>query len=383
MKKQANRPSGKGFRLGLQGKTLLGLLGSLTLVLLAAGFILLRQANAKIAQLTDTNIANQAVSIRLETEGYFDQFLRSLDEVADLELVRSIVEEANGEDAKFRFESSALYDEASRQLFRSIEHFPDGAQNLFVACEHTNQTMRSNGTTSDPGYVVSERPWWKLLEEKGGACVTGAYQDVVTGGLVVTAAAPIYSGGKLVGAVGSDVSLENLSASLKRFKVGETGYVVVYDSTNAIVYHPDASLVLTNIEATDYSDNMKAAVTSNEDVIGMTYHRGDQVYHGTTLHLDSVGWQVIGCMPDQEFSREINLFGRNILFCFLLVALILAMVAAVNVRGMVRPIRKLVHVSDKLAQGELDVQVDTRGNDEISAYKSTALCSSKILHCME
>ena len=357
---------GKQKRLGLQGKMLLGLLGSLLLVLCIAGFVMLREANREVGSLTDQNITSQVTSIKGEMENYFQNMLRSLNDVGDRPQIKYIAQEASMAGKGFRYEDSERYVEAYTELKRSIGHLPESVTQLFLACGKMEESMTDSGVAHHKGKPVESRPWWGKMMEAGGPCVADIYQDVNTGELLITAVAPVYSGSKIVGAVGADITLKAVSQMLDRFKIGDTGYVVVYDANHSVVYHPDPELILAPIDCSGYSENMIEAVKGNQDAFNMTYRQGKNTFHGSTMLMPTSGWQVVGCMPDAEFDREIHRFARIVLMCYVMVLLLLAAVAAVNIRNMIRPIKKLVDVADSLAQGELDVQVDTRGNDEIS-----------------
>ncbi len=122
----------------------------------------------------------------------------------------------------------------------------------------------------------------------------------------------------------------------------------MYDSDHAIVYHPDSSLLLKNIDETDYSSNMKEAVNNSQNVEKIVYQRAGTTYHASTIHIPSTDWQVIGCMPEAEFEEEIHSFGNTIILCFLGLAVLLLGVTLLNINRIVRPIKQLRDVADQL-----------------------------------
>ncbi len=360
----AHAPKRKG-RLGIQGKMMLGLLGSLALVLVIVGVLLTIRTSGEIRRLTSMHISSQAENIRADVDGYLEGITNSLAVISSMDNVDRLVMEAHAAGPDFRFEDSQLFSLAAKELSAAKDRLPQNTLTLFVCCARNRQSILSDGTTSDRSFVLTDRPWWKQLEASNGApIVSGAYEDVNTSKMVVTIAYPIMKGSTLVGAVGADVTLDAVYEMLSQVHLGETGYPVVYDGTNRIIYHPNHEELLTDISQITYSDNMRSAVETGQELRGAAYSRGGEDFHGTLL-LSKHGWKILGCMPMEEYNGEIKNLIQIIITSFLIAALLLGVVIAINIKAMLRPIVNLERVTDRLAQGDLDVQIDTAHNDEI------------------
>ena len=354
-------------RMGIQGKMLLRLLSCLIVILGIVGVVLSIITSNAVTNLAHKDIASQAVSIRLTAEDYFDSLFGSMKVIANDKDILALINEGNSKGKDFRFETiPAKFLPAVENLNSSKEVVPDSVQNLFIACGKNGEVVYNGAVTTKEDFDATTRPWWKLLVQNNAPSVSGAYQDAKTGNTIVTAAVPIYKSGEIIGAVGANVKLDVLTALIAQFKVGETGYAVVFDSDNDIIYHPDSSIIMKNITETNYDQKIQNAVLNNQNLNNQRYKRGELVYNGSSVYVPSIGWQIIGCMPEKEFNEEVNLFKIVIITGFVLTALILAAVIGLSVRAMVKPIQKLNDVSNSLAAGELNVEVDTKGNDEIS-----------------
>ena len=109
--------------------------------------------------------------------------------------------------------------------------------------------------------------------------VTGAYEDVATGELIVSFAVPVLASGQVVGILGIDVLLDTFVNDMSQITVGKTGYMTVFDNENNIIYHPDESLLLKNATDMDYSADMKEVILDSQTVDAMKYTRnGTDVY---------------------------------------------------------------------------------------------------------
>ena len=352
-------------RMGIQAKMLSTLLGSLVIVLVITGITLLTQARKEIVRLTDKDISSQAQSIQLESEAYFHSFFCAMDVFSNSPTVQKITREEEQMGTAFQYQTSLLANDLMRELKTGKDCLPEGTKSLFIATKTNSQVVKSDGSYTDSSFVVTDRVWWKdLVASNGQPIVSAAYEDV-SGGIVVTVAVPINHGGKMVGAVGANISLDHVTSLMSKFRVGETGFAVILDSGNQVIYHPDQNLLLRDVNETDYNQEFKDQANQHTDAANCVYTEGNQEFHGASCYIPSIGWQVFGLMPEKEFNAEAAHFARIITICFLLIAILLAVLMAVGVGRMVKPIRKLERVANDLAQGELDVEVDQRGNDEI------------------
>lgn len=86
-----------------------------------------------------------------------------------------------------------------------------------------------------------ERPWYKMaLEKKGQVVVSNPFKDARTGKLVVSVCKTVEKNNSIIGVVGMDISLENMSKSLSEVKIGNEGYVFITDATGIIISHADS-----------------------------------------------------------------------------------------------------------------------------------------------
>ena len=351
--------------MGLQGKMLTSLVGTLLVILTLSGILLLKQARSEIVRLNEKDIYSQAQTVQLNSDMYFQGFYSGMEALSQSYSVQQLTREAVAGGPGFQLQTSTVANQTMSELKRVLGTLPEGTLKLFVATAANSQVIRSDDLYTDSSFVLSDRVWWQQLAQAGKPIVSAGYEDVDTGKIVVTIAVPIKLNGSLEGAVGADVSLEHLTQMVSQIKVGSTGFAVLTDNMGQIIYHPDASLIMAKMADTDYDPIIKDAVAQKKDLPSAAYYRGDVLYHGSSFYLPDSGWQVLGTMPDKEFMAEVNTFGRTILICFLLTALLLGIGILININRMVRPIKKLQQVAERLSEGELDVTVDTRGTDEI------------------
>ena len=72
------------------------------------------------------------------------------------------------------------------------------------------------------------RPWYKEASSKRGAVITEPSIDITSNTLVVSSVMPLYGAkGELLGVLGLDVSLEELTSKIRAASIFNAGYGVL------------------------------------------------------------------------------------------------------------------------------------------------------------
>lgn len=175
-----------------------------------------------------------------------------------------------------------------------------------------------------------------LQEKQGEKVLTSAYQDVSTGNVIVTAAAPYYDeAGEMIGVIGIDVSTAELQKYFSNIMIGDTGYVTIYDSAQNLVYHPDGSLIMSNLSEISYSDNMKELLQNHQNSDVVKYQRDGANFYGGTYYVDSFGWTILACMPGSEYMQETQKVFITLVAGFLLCIVAAALICLFRARAIV------------------------------------------------
>ena len=300
-------------------------------------------------------------------DAYFAPFFTTAKVVGDIDSVNALLNQAQTNGASFRFEDSPLFKEVLAEMTDAANNQEAGLQSVWFGGVKNSQLVASDGSYSDASFVISDRPWFKQVEaaEPGEVILTGAYSDYTTGSLVVTAAVGVYKGNSMIGVIGMDIMLDTLMDDLSSLTIGDSGYLTIYDSDGNILYHPNSELALTNVADMGYSADMYNALSARQAVSTMEYKVNGETHYGSVINSDKTGWQILGCMPAKEYNSDIYALQTTTIIGFLICAIILALIVILISNRIVRPIKKLSVTVDKLAEGDLDVEVDTSMNDEI------------------
>jgi len=93
-------------------------------------------------------------------------------------------------------------------------------------------------------YDPTARPWYKLASASSGAVLTAPYIAASSKKLVVTFAHAVRNGGEVKGVAGSDVTLDEVVATVNQLKPTPSGFAFLADKDGKIIAHPNAQLTL-------------------------------------------------------------------------------------------------------------------------------------------
>jgi len=256
------------------------------------------------------------------------------------------------------------------------------------------------GALVPPDFQVTERPWYvgATPEEnpERSTAWSPVYLDATGKGLLVTASSPVYSNeDDFLGAVGIDVTLDNIAANVEEARVLGGGYAFLVDGQgNAIALPeqgyqhvlgrpPEADEVWPDLTETStaFGPVVEAMLDGSTgfDVLEVAGRDLFVAY----APLESAGWSlatvaekdaVLQAMTPLE--TELTASTRSLLLRRILPAgggilLVVALVGLLLGRRLTQPIQELAVAAQRIGAGEWDAPLPTTGNDEIGVLAHT------------
>ncbi|GAB2662080.1 methyl-accepting chemotaxis protein [Vibrio panuliri] len=119
-----------------------------------------------------------------------------------------------------------------------------GFDDIFLGTP-AGEMLRSRPERNRADYDPRTRPWYKDASRAGKQIITPAYQDAITGSLLVTIAEPVHNNGQLIGVVGADVLIDQLINDVISLDAGKNAHAMLIDmQTGTFLAHPNKSLLL-------------------------------------------------------------------------------------------------------------------------------------------
>lgn len=228
----------------------------------------------------------------------------------------------------------------------------------------TKKMIRTATSKLPDGYDPTARPWYKqATENDGNVIITPPYANASgEKEYVVTFAKTVHDdNNSLVGAIGMDINLSELSATVADTKLGSNGYIVVFDSDGNIIADKDKSLLGKSKKDEKWIEDV-LAVKKSGDVVkinGKSYL--------TYLERDkSTGWEIAGVIPETEITSKVN--GVNFLICIIaLISVAVSVFAGIlSSKRITKPINEVINVLKKLIGGDFSEKVKS---DKSSSYE--------------
>ena len=357
----------KSFRMGISGKMILNIaLPTATILIILAAIITTTVVNT-IYNLKNKDITNQMETVSNRVVQYFEPFFTAEEFIKNNNSIKQLFSELETSTIPYRFENSEFYQQAVSDLKYANTISGDGVKGVWIAGIKNSEIIQSDGYISETSFDITERLWYKtLLEKPGESIVSSVYEDAAGGGLVVTIATPYYNNSKeMVGVIGIDLLIDDLINYFGQLSIGESGYVTVYDSEQNLVFHPDSSMIMTNLSNISYSENMKELIQNNQNSEIIEYKYNNSKFHGATLYIDNFNWSVLACMPNSEYMHETTIIFSMLMIGFLLCIIIISLVCLFRTKALIKPLKNIGTVAEEFAKGKLDSNIIRNTNDEI------------------
>ncbi|MCC8433800.1 methyl-accepting chemotaxis protein [Brevibacillus sp. M2.1A] len=206
------------------------------------------------------------------------------------------------------------------------------------------------------------REWYKeAMQHKGQVVVTPPYIDAISGSYVITFAKTLPDG---KGVAGIDVSIDHLNELVKTYKIGEKGYVSLFDQNNVTMSHPrfPQGKPLEDERFQVMRNQAQGSFEMEDNELREYYHFNKE---------NSLGLNVVSVIDWNEINQKTGpLMRTSFLFIVLLLALI-ALFVWIFMKRTVRPILQLKQLTDSIAQGDLTVRsIQSGRTDEIGQLQS-------------
>lgn len=332
------------------------------IVFILTGMFITNFVGKSTQDLIVQRLSSDAVAVANQANEFFSQNISKVETIAADSMIEQILLQTLPNAA---LADSPLFNDVQNTLIKQQSIDSDTVLSVFVADLDSAQFMMSDGYITGPNYDIASRPWYSAATLRE-TIVTLPYTDINTGMMVVTVATPIFEEGtnNVVGVSAIDIRLDRIVEIMSAYKIGEEGFLVCTGPAGTILYHPNSSYVNLNFSETNFSDDMKNAVASSA-YANYTFDIENQKYYGSLTEIGDTGFMVLTCMPEDEAMHAYHSITKQIDGAFFISLVILAICVFILSKMFIKPLVSLRNTAQSIADGNLDITMDTHSSDEI------------------
>lgn len=330
-----------------------------TFLVIAIVSIFMVRSTVMSAKENELTLESKAASYQLGD--YFDQYKRMTEQLAVNPQIRQVLADTVEEHG---LTNTKGYDTVFENMLNIAKADSDNILAVWIADLDANALAQSDGFTSSEGWYIQERPWYYCMEQ-GVTIFTEPYIDKSTGQLILSSVAPVYDmQGKVLGVAGMDIAMTKIIDVMSEYKIGKAGYVTLMSSNGTIIYHPQESELQKYIGDMEISANVVENVENDKEEF-LKYRAAGVTKYGYLAKVGETGYKVLSNIPSKEYYSVLV----NMIIMFIVVFVIGIIVIIVGLRKtankLTQPILQLNETAQKLADGDLDVELNVNTEDEI------------------
>ena len=226
-----------------------------------------------------------------------------------------------------------------------------------------------SGWAPPADYDPRKRPWYPEGLKSDKIVYGKPYLDMVTGKMAVSAAGKLLNpDGSLRGVFSGDLILETVSNNIAKVKFGETGYAYIIDK--------DTGTVVAHSTHKDYIGKKMSEIDPNLEPVQKMLMEKDQGIYDYKVNGDrkyiaynsipELKWNLVVVISEKEVLAELNSFRNKMLIAVVISIILLSLIIERISTSIIKPIKLLVNKVLEISEGDLNVQIDVKGNDELA-----------------
>ena len=309
-----------------------------------------------------TELTWESKAAAYQLSDFFDPYITMVEQMAVNSDIQHVLRNTKSGDS---IAEAKKYKSASKTL-RDIQKLEeDNILTVWIGDIDANVLVQSDGFVSDEDFEITERVWYQAVQ-LNQTMLTEPYTDFNTGHLVLSAATPIYDkdGTTIIGVAGLDIALDHVNEVLSSYKIGKTGYIGLFSKAGAVVYHPNSEKTLLSAKEAGYSDNAVDLIINEKEEF-IRYREDGSLRYGYVTEIGKTGYMVVSGLNAVEYFNAVFITAVTLVVLNSIGLIINYLGTKTLAKKISAPIVHLDKTAQKLAAGDLDVEIAIETEDEI------------------
>jgi methyl-accepting chemotaxis protein len=345
---------------------ILSIIGGVVLIALVLVFVITATMTSK-NMYSSENKSVQAANQKSITE-VSDYFNKYISVVQQMSRDQNAVQLISSGSTVTNMTANAYYQPTLTMLKATMDSDTDNVMASYVASATTDLSIVGNGWHPDSGFDVKTRPYWfsKQSDIDKGFIVTEPYKDEQTGSMVTTVSAPIHNAaGDIIGVACIDIKITTVCDTVVNEDTSfKTGSQVMISGQGAVLASKTSSLLLKNYKKAGYSANMNSQIESPTGKVISYTANGVKAYAAVGRESHSQ-FLIITSVPSKEYHAATQTLMMVTLLTYAVACVLIFFIIMFIAKSISKPLKRLTDITDELAAGKLDVDIDVKSKDEV------------------
>ena len=214
-------------------------------------------------------------------------------------------------------------------------------------------------------------PWfWRPKKEDRALWLLPYNTDSLDAVTVLSYNAPVKRNNTFIGVVGIEISYHTLGPQIKDIKVGDTGFAfVVENEKGSIIFHPTIDILgMKPEDRPSIPSGFTESLKKDEHHIEYTFQGVKK--HAYWLDLGN-GMSVVVAVPISEVSIIWLKIVTRIVIVSIGILAIFTIGTILYTRKITKPLKELTFAAEKINEGDYNVELTYKNNDEIGTLTAT------------
>lgn len=350
-------------RKGIADKIKLQVGKDVLIVFLMVAVVAILMVRSVVMAAKETELTLESESASYQLADFFDKYTRMTEQMAVNPEIRELLRDNQKGDS---IKKAKGYDTVFQNMANIVDVDSENIRSVWIGDVEPSAATQSDGFTTEGGDWDITASSWFVCTKLGHSVLTEPYADTSTGKLILSAASPVYDedGKTVLGVAGMDILMEQIDAVMQGYKIGKAGFLTLLSSEGMVIYHPNSENKQKNIRELDISQNIIDAVDKKETGF-FKYKEEGKTKYGYVANIGNTGYVVVSSLPAMEYYSDLIklIVVLAVLFAGGIMLILLGMQK--TAAKITKPIIELNGTAQKLAEGNLDVNLQISSEDEV------------------
>lgn len=253
------------------------------------------------------------------------------------------------------------------EIYNTLENFGKTHplyQYIFMGTENGGFVLYPEGN-QDGKYDPRERPWYPSAKEANGDVVIGSpyYYKSDDISIIGISQAVKDTNGNIIGVIGIDTSLEKVTKLFEDISNNSNGYYMLVDDSGTIIADPSNNKNNFKHISDVYGEEFNLAVTDNVSFKQLDVNGNSSFI--TSFLSTNTGWNYVSVVSEAKLLGNLNSMAKISILALMIILIASIVIALLISFKIVKPLKKLTGITNNLANGELNTEININSNDEV------------------